>query len=514
MNKNLYNIDKLFKTALEGVEDEPSSNVWESIDKDLDKKKVVSISKKYRKLKFAASFLLIFSIGMAMYILQVNRKNKVQLKENHDTITLNDKNDKKETIRTDAEQGTTIPDSNASIQKEISSGKTIPFYDSSSHNSGATTVRNKNIIKQLPATIAKISTSKEIPSSVSKLKPPKLNSDERNLNAFDHSIKDNHKDGNFDKADLNKTNGIIAKKDEQKFDSDKLSESFQAQNTPVLVVPLSDPEMIMYKKIFLNSLNISNSNPQKYTGVKNKISKPLHESRFNATVFFSPDIVSYNIKSDQPQFEEDAKNEIRKDEKSQFANSFGVLAGYKINRNWIIQSGVMISNRVTGIDSKTIYARPDRNGNVNFRLSCFTGPSYIPLKSGIHPAPGDSTIVSAKNALRYISIPIVLQYRITKGRLSISPGAGIGANFLLINKIESIINTANGYQASVTNTGGLRSAYFNSFLTLNAAYKIGNRIAFSFTPVAQVGLSSITQDGPVKTMLNSFGFEAGMSIDL
>ena len=94
MNKNLYNIDKLFKTALEGVEDEPSSNVWESIDKDLDKKKVVSISKKYHKLKFAASFLLIFSIGMAMYILKVNRKNKVQLKENHDTITLNDKNDK------------------------------------------------------------------------------------------------------------------------------------------------------------------------------------------------------------------------------------------------------------------------------------------------------------------------------------------------------------------------------------------------------------------------------------
>ena len=513
MNKNLYNIDKLFKTALEGVEDEPSSNVWESIDKDLDKKKVVSISKKYHKLKFAASFLLIFSIGMAMYILKVNRKNKVQLKENHDTITLNDKNDKKETIRTNAEQGTVIPDNNASIQKEISPGKTIPFHDSSGQNSGTTAVKNKNVIKQLPATIAKISTGKKIDLSISKLKSSNLNAKEKRLNAFGQLI-ENSEDGNFNRGDLNKTNKIIAKKDEQKFDSDKLSESVQAQNTPVLVVPLSDPEMIMYKKIFLNSLNISNSNPQKYTGVKNKISKQLHESRFNATVFFSPDIVSYNIKSDQPQFEEDAKNEIRKDEKSQFANSFGVLAGYKINRNWIIQSGVMISNRVTGIDSKTIYARPDRNGNVNFRLSCFTGPSYIPLKSGIHPAPGDSTIVSAKNALRYISIPIVLQYRITKGRLSISPGAGIGANFLLINKIESIINTANGYQASVTNTGGLRSAYFNSFLTLNAAYKISNRIAFSFTPVAQVGLSSITQDGPVKTILNSFGFEAGMSIDL
>lgn len=511
MNKNLHNIDKLFKTALEGVEDGPSSNVWESIDKDLDKKKVVSISKKYYKLKFAASFLLIFSIGMAMYILQVNRKNKVQLKKNHDTITLNDN---KEAIRNDADQGTVIPDSNASIQKEIPPGKTIPFYDSSRQNSTRPLVKDENVIKQLPGTISKISARKEITSSLSKLKSSNLNSEEKNLNVFGHSIKENHKDGKFNKVDLNKTNGIIAKTDEQKFDSDTLSESIQAQNTPVLAIPLSDPDIIMYKKTFLNALNITNLNAQKYSGAKNAILKPLHESRFNATVFFSPDIVSYDIKSDQPQFEEDAKNEIKKDEKSQFANSFGVLIGYKIDRNWTIQSGAMISNRVTGIDSKTIYARPDRNGNVNFRLSCFTGPSYIPLKSGVHPTPGDSTIVSAKNTLRYISIPIVLQYRITKGRLSISPGAGIGANFLLINKIESIINTTNGYQESMASTGGLRSAYINSFLTLNTAYKISNRIAFSFTPVAQVGLSSITQDGPVKTILNSFGFEAGLNIDL
>ena len=242
--------------------------------------------------------------------------------------------------------------------------------------------------------------------------------------------------------------------------------------------------------------------------------RPLHGSRFNATVFFSPDIVSFDIKNDQPQFAEDTKNEIKKNDKPRLANSFGVLVGYKIDGRWTIQSGATISKSVTSIDSKTIYARPDRNGSVNFRLSCFTGPSYIPLQSGLHPAQGDSTLVSAKNTLRYISIPIVLQYRITRGRLSVSPGAGIGTNFLLINKIESRINTANGYQESMTSTGGLRSAYFNSFLTLNAAYKINNRIAFSFTPVAQVGLSSITQDGPVKTMLNSFGFEAGLNIDL
>ena len=259
MNKNLHNIDKLFKTAIERIEDEPSSSVWESIDKDLDKKKVVSISKKYHKLKFAVSFLLIFSIGMAMYILQVNRKNKVQVKQNHDTITLNDK---KEALRKDAGQGIVIPGNTASIQKEISPGKTIPFYDSSGQNSSTTAIKNKIVTKQLPATVAKISSSKEIPSSVSKVGSPNLNPEEKNLNAFAHSIKENDKDGNFDKAYLNKTNGIIVKTDEQKSGSDTLSESVRVQHPPVLAMPVSSPEMIMYKKNFIGALQIARSNPQ------------------------------------------------------------------------------------------------------------------------------------------------------------------------------------------------------------------------------------------------------------
>ena len=47
MNENLHNIDRLFKNAIEQHDETPSSEVWDAIDKKLDKNKVVSISRKY-----------------------------------------------------------------------------------------------------------------------------------------------------------------------------------------------------------------------------------------------------------------------------------------------------------------------------------------------------------------------------------------------------------------------------------------------------------------------------------
>lgn len=512
MNENLHNIDKLFKNAIEKLEEEPSSKVWEDIDKNLDKKSVVSISKKYHKLKLVASFLLIFSLGMAMYILQLNKKNKVQLKKNYDQITLMDK---KGRLKNGAEKESGIAGNNkSSMQNKIPNGETIPLHDTSGKYNSSHLITNEKPNKQLSQTLSKIKEKKETellkPESESLNITPK----EKNTNTDGTLVNDNNKVGKFNNGKINKTGKIISENDVQKLNIDNLSGPIQVLNAQILAIPLSSPDIMLSKKFSLNTSNITISNLPKYTNAKNRILKPFHESPFYATVFFSPDIVSYKIKSDHPQFEEDAKSEIKKNEKPQFANSFGILAGYKINKKWVIQSGMMISNRVTSINSKTIYALPDRNGNINYRLSCFTGPSYIPLKSGNHPAPGDSATLSAKNTLQYINIPIVLQYRIVEGRLSINPGVGIATNFLVVNKIESVINMVNGDQSSRVNSSGLRSAYFNTFINLNTAYKISNRIAFSFTPVARFGLSSINKDAPVKTMLNSFGFGAGLNIEL
>jgi len=74
-----------------------------------------------------------------------------------------------------------------------------------------------------------------------------------------------------------------------------------------------------------------------------------------------------------------------------------VLLNYNTGNKFTLQSGVSIFTTVTDINTKTIYARPDNGGNVNYMLSCSAGSAYISLKSGTNPAQGDSTkILSAK----------------------------------------------------------------------------------------------------------------------
>src|SRR3954452_3358105 len=82
MSENLTDIDDLVRKAADAHDDMPSADVWANIDKQLDKRKVVSISKKYKKLKWAAAALLIFSAGMAMYTWNTRIRNKELVKQN------------------------------------------------------------------------------------------------------------------------------------------------------------------------------------------------------------------------------------------------------------------------------------------------------------------------------------------------------------------------------------------------------------------------------------------------
>ena len=59
MDRNLQNIEDLFRDGLEDNEEIPSVQVWDAIDNSLDKDNVVSIQKKYSSLKRVALLLLL-----------------------------------------------------------------------------------------------------------------------------------------------------------------------------------------------------------------------------------------------------------------------------------------------------------------------------------------------------------------------------------------------------------------------------------------------------------------------
>ena len=239
-------------------------------------------------------------------------------------------------------------------------------------------------------------------------------------------------------------------------------------------------------------------------------------SLFSATVLFSPDLVSTAIKNDHPRFREEERNAIEKDEQMKFSSTFGILLDYNTGKNWKIESGFTYSSRKTAIHPKTIYARPDNDGNINYRFNCSAGYSYVTVKSPTPPMSGDSVnALASTNNLQYIGLPINVKYIFTTGRFSILPGAGVSFNFLTKGKIETTIATYTGAKNSSTdNIQGLKPMYLNGAVSIGFQYKLNRIFSLSFEPAFRFALSSINKDASVKTNLNSLGLSTGLVIKL
>ena len=67
MDEDLHHIDDLFRKGIGQYDDTPSGDVWEKLDKQLDKRKVISISRKYNKLKWVAAVLFLCTSAIGMY---------------------------------------------------------------------------------------------------------------------------------------------------------------------------------------------------------------------------------------------------------------------------------------------------------------------------------------------------------------------------------------------------------------------------------------------------------------
>ena len=536
MSKNLHNIDDLFKKAIDGHVDTPSQKVWDAIDKNLDKKKVVSISREYNKLKWAAAILLLFSTGMAMYVWQTRIKNKELVKQNNinkaSRSIKEDNNTGKKNSTSDSNEKIITPEKKIEGQNEkrINSTQTQTDINTdkkiNSTQSQTVTNTDKQKAQQANDVQQNITTQQ-------KEKNLQLNSSQHNITAKEKveqqqgTNKDEKKPGQFDNSKQQKNKDVITQDDlktkapentittpeKEKYIVDAPIIFTQHPNMNGLQeIQSSDPFSYSWNYLSAPAENIRENN--KKSASKKSASGSSKSSPFSATLFFSPEFVSSDVEDDHPRFREDDRNEIKNHENIRSSSSFGVLFDYKVGGNWKLQSGISVSTRVTDINTKTIYARPDNSGKVNYRLSCSAGSVYVPLKSGATPAQGDSTkILSAKNTLQYISVPLAVKYNIGKGKFNLVPGMGISANILSEGKIETVIATTGGNESSSTsNIDGLKSNYFSGQISLGGEYLIGKKIALNFTPTARLALSSINKDAAVKTKFNSLGLSAGVTI--
>jgi hypothetical protein len=526
MNDDLHNIDDLFKRALEEHTELPSAAVWDNIDKSLDKSKVVSISKKYNKLKWAAAALLLFSIGMALYTIHIRIKNKELVKQHNAGGNL--ENPKTGTKNTTQDTNSLVKGNSTGIEK-TKVGKELKKQENNPN--AAATGSNRSSLAEGANTADNLNPgNKLMRPNPGKTHEHISKPDQKQLLLKNKSpIAIQEKPGGIDSSNSEKEVIAINKELEGKADENFVStKEKNIAGIPVIFSLKSRLQMLAAKPVSPGAAIPTNNVvalKEDKVPVKNYKTGSIQQfnmknsagSFLSTTIFFSPDLVSTNVKNDHPLFREEDSHEIEKDEKIKSSYTMGILIDYNTGKNWKLESGITFSTRFTDIEPKTIYARPDNNGNINYRFNCSAGYSYVTLKSsGLPPVYGDSiNALTSENILQYIGVPLVVKYLFGKGRFSITPGVGIAVNFLTKGKIETTIPTTAGNEKVTSNDiQGLKSTYFNGLASVGIQYKLNKTFELTFIPTARLALSSINKDAPVKTYLNSIGFAAGIIVKL
>lgn len=518
MDKDLHNIEDLFKSALEDNEEMPSAKLWDAVDNRLDKDNVTAIKKKYKTLKRLSLLLLLLLIGLSIYELNIRPANNGQAKTNSGgsdkESALGNKNDnavqannngtsKEQTDSKDLNNNTTVNTIRSnSIADKNTRGKNVPVQpgnnlnaDKSDNNFNTDKQNQKRIPADAKAIINGPSAFQIHPSLIKKSKQQETKiaepvKDEQNATTNNSSVQTNNHlpfARQLNLLPVEKTNKVIA----DSFDTKKLLQSLAANKT----IPPIDTKIAVSQQ------------------TKKKETKP---SRFSITGFFSPDIASYSLEDDDIGNQPDNANQIKKNERHEFSSTSGLLIDYALNKHWSLQSGLTFSNTNIAIEPKTIYAKADNNGNVKYRLNFSSGYGYLVPSFQPSPSVGDTLKVTATtHKLRYIGIPVAIKYRIVKGKLIIEAMAGVTSNFLTTGKLETEIQRGANNEIDILNKiEGLKSIYLSGMAGIGAEYRLTGKLSVTLMPTARFALNPINKGAVVKTFPNSFGLTAGLKIKL
>ncbi len=521
MDENLHSIDDLFKKAIEHHDEVPSSKVWENIDKNLDKKNVISITRKYEKWKWVAAALFIFSVGMATYAWnlynEVVKANKVKTTNayNQNRKRTNDKNNALDNLVT------------ADEQKQKPSNKikkSTTATDSASSNNQNTVVKIERKNKQANNSNTNAETPKKDIHTVVKQMPEQLRAKNKRQQIKEPLVAPGNKNditgkeikSNFEYAHPNKN---VSVEMNSLYNASLSAEKFKVE-TATVSVPQNLfqvlPPVISSKG--LSPVSIKPSAPNIVTKVRGS-TKAVKPAKNTVSIFFSTGLVSTHLLNDLQHFREDDRHVIKQNEKRNYAYTTGLLVERNITGNLSILSGLSLAACVTEMNAINLFARPDNRGNVNYRLNSSKGYAYISSKSQVssinsRPSPGDTVrSLSTTATLQYLSVPAGLRYHLNKGKFSFNPAIAFSANFVTKKKIETVLFVFGRDEKTTTrDIQGVKPAYFDGSFRTDLSYNVNRTIGISLIPSARFALSSITKDGPVKTYVNTFGLGLGLNV--
>lgn len=268
-----------------------------------------------------------------------------------------------------------------------------------------------------------------------------------------------------------------------------VSKMFSIQNEKIGFSPMSGiPENMIIK-------------PEKYS-LKNRLS---------ITPYFSQEFAGYSLSDDDATAADG--HEIENRERNVFSASLGIYLNYKMNKRWVIQSGISYSWSSSIIDSSKSYAVEDNSGNVQFKLNTISGYGYLQPSLAVQPSVGDSILAAkAYSQLHYLTIPLVLSYKFPLNRFSLLVGAGVSFNLLTGAEVETKIYGPNFNQdLSAIPIKGLKNINFGIIVKADLEYHINSIWGVSLIPCFKNSLTPINIHSALSAYPYNFGIGAGIS---
>jgi len=425
-----------WQEVFEGTEFSPSDSVWINIDRDLANAEGEKMKKGivlYQRIA-AASVLFALLIGsLGIYRWSENSNQVAQNKTLENTLHFG--GDEKKTI------------------------------EKKNHQSSLALPDNKD---ELSAANRRAKSSNEIVSLKSNsnlnLKTPKIN--------FGNPGPTKSKSGLNEKSTQQSLNEPIGFVNETVDNRKKINSSVEKKNSKIVFGELGDLELLPIPQIHEGPVMVEIMRklpaiPGVFMTHNEK--KTAHEQVWASITAASG---SYNPNTNTNSYNSSAVSQLNPGSNSSpvigSSYSFGMLAGMRVAKRVVLQSGIQYLNQ-----------------SINSTSNISSLNSLAPVASSLNNATSNYATTSSyaiSSANEFVSVPVQAGYLFIDRKMGLQLNTGVSTEFFIRNTLSDPSGQRQSYSQSAGQDSPYRSVNFSGLLSSEVSYKLTNRYRVSVVP--------------------------------
>ncbi|MBI3502319.1 MAG: PorT family protein [Bacteroidetes bacterium] len=460
------NIDDLFRDNVEPLRIKPPEKIWSSLEASLEKKKTAVYKRRvfyFQTLSAILAVALIFILSYEYF----NASKNVSAKSNE----INEISAKKNVINT--------------------------LVATNEDNSQSNNLSENNITVKGKKTNAEIIHSKEV---FEKTKSKK--------SFYDETIKRNLVSENSEvKKENNLESNLSNEKNIKNNDANEIAKQNQTAQENIIVkndsvkINLGKANKDSSEKSELKQETVSQNDSSANNTTEGSKTNQNFLSHISISAFFSPEYVQHYLSNSN------YKNDFNKNENPDFSYTAGIKLGCDLNKYWTLQSGAFFSSLSQNIKPTTLFAKNGSDGSPHYMMPTSYGTIEVPNSSSI-PKEGDTTdSYSCKQTFHFISIPLLLKYKIQSGKLNYYLFSGATFNLLIADKVNMQLEQK--HETIQNGTNGLNKSNASAILGAGVQYNI-RKFNLYLEPAYRRSVTSITK----RIYANSYPYSFGLSLGI